>query len=200
MRRLGVAMPERRCLRDRAPWALEARRMVPGRSARPRSPRPSSRCRIHDACRRSRSESGSTGEFSDTPTGPLAVKIVAFAGRAASGKSAIAARRRRAARSVASSRRGSCPLPTEGRRSPDTYRRASPSATSAPRQNGGTDRRAAVRSSGAGRRVGREVRRARRRDVERATERAARRRDRRPHPGPGTRHRRGEGADAIWLA
>src|SRR2546427_448986 len=32
MRRLAVAMPERRCLRDRAPWALEARRMVPGRS------------------------------------------------------------------------------------------------------------------------------------------------------------------------
>ena len=32
MRRLAVAMPERRCLRDRAPWAMEARRMVPGRS------------------------------------------------------------------------------------------------------------------------------------------------------------------------
>jgi hypothetical protein len=37
---------------DRAPWALEAPHMVSGRSARPRSPRPSSRCRIHDACRR----------------------------------------------------------------------------------------------------------------------------------------------------
>ena len=59
---------ERRCLRDRAPCALEARRMVPGRSARPRSPRLSSRCRFHDACRRSRSDSGSTGPVAAGPT------------------------------------------------------------------------------------------------------------------------------------
>jgi len=82
------------------------------------------------------------------PDWRLAVKIVAFARRAASGKSAIAARRRQAARSVASSRRGYCPLPTEGGRSPDTCRRASPSATSAPRQNGGTDRASWSRRTG----------------------------------------------------
>jgi hypothetical protein len=39
---------------------LEVRRIVSGRSAGPRSPRPSSRCRIHDACRRTRSEARST--------------------------------------------------------------------------------------------------------------------------------------------
>ena len=50
-------------------------------------------------------------------------------------------------------------------------------------------RRAAVRRGGGGRRVGREVPRGRRVDVERAAERATRRRGRRPRPGPSARRR-----------
>jgi len=41
--------------------------MVSGRSAQPRSPRPSSRCRIRDACGRTRSESGIDPVSSRTP-------------------------------------------------------------------------------------------------------------------------------------
>ena len=60
--------------------------------------------------------------------------------------------------------------------------------------------REAVRRGGAGRRVGREVPRGRRGDVERACERAARRRGRRLTPGRALDVGCGEGADAIWLA